>query len=53
MKYADEQIVRPQHENGCDYGHGRRSVLARNGKQELLHIAGPEALGWYRGRPSL
>jgi hypothetical protein len=40
VKYADEQITRPQHENGCDYGYGRRSVLVRNGKKMLLHCAG-------------
>jgi hypothetical protein len=45
MKYADEQLVRPQHENGCDYGHGRRSVLVRNGKKQLLHIAGSKHWG--------
>jgi hypothetical protein len=45
MKYADEQIVRPQHENGCDYGHGRRAVIVRNGKQQLLHVGGQKHWG--------
>jgi hypothetical protein len=45
MRYADIQIVRPSHEGGCDYGHGRRSVLARNGTQFLLHIAGAKHWG--------
>ena len=45
MKYADEQIVRPQEENGCDYGSGRRSVLVRNGKKEILHCAGAKHWG--------
>lgn len=45
MKYADKQLVRPQHEGGCDYGHGRRSVLVQNGKKQLLHIAGSKHWG--------
>jgi hypothetical protein len=45
MKYADNQLVRPQHENGCDYGHGRRSVLVQNGKKQLLHIASAKHWG--------
>jgi hypothetical protein len=45
MKYADEQITRPQHENGCDYGHGRRSVLVQNGKQQILHIGNAKHWG--------
>jgi hypothetical protein len=45
MKYADKQLVRPQSEHGCDFGHGRRSVLVRNGKKELLHVAGAKHWG--------
>lgn len=49
MKYADKQLTRPQHENGCDYGHGRRSVLVQNGKKQLLHIAGAKHWGGVGG----
>jgi hypothetical protein len=45
MRYAEKQIVRPQSEDGCDYGHGRRSVLVRNGKKEILHISGQKHWG--------
>jgi len=45
MKYADQQIVRPQHEGGCDYGHGRRSVLVQNGKKQILHIGNAKHWG--------
>jgi hypothetical protein len=45
VKYAEKQLVRPQHENGCDYGHGRRSVLVQNGKQQILHVAGSKHWG--------
>jgi hypothetical protein len=54
MRYADEQIVRPQHENGCDYGCGRRSVLVQNTithpkkgriKVQLIHVGGSKHWG--------
>jgi hypothetical protein len=45
MKYATKQLVRPQHEHGCDYGHGRRSVLIQNGKKQILHIASAKHWG--------
>lgn len=37
MKYADTQLTRPQYEVGGDWGHGRRSVLVRNGQRQLIH----------------
>jgi hypothetical protein len=40
MRYAATPLERPQCEGGVDYGHGRRTVLVRNGDRELLHVAG-------------
>lgn len=40
MRYAEEQLTRPQVEYGSDFGYGRRSVLVRNGDKQLLHQAG-------------
>lgn len=37
MRYANTQLTRPQYELGGDWGHGRRSVLVRNGKRQLIH----------------
>jgi hypothetical protein len=54
MKYADEQIIRPQHEGGCDYGYGVRKVLVQNTvthpkkgriKVQLIHIGSAKHWG--------
>lgn len=45
MKYAEKQLVRPQREHGSDYGYGRRSVLARNGPRQILHVASQKSWG--------
>jgi hypothetical protein len=45
MKYAEKQIVRPSQEGGCDYGHGKRRVLFRRGKKDILKVDGAKHWG--------
>jgi hypothetical protein len=44
MKYAERQLVSAD-DGSCDRGSARRSVLVRNGKKEIIHVAGAKHWG--------